>query len=298
MNGIRIGVVGCLLLCLAGMPVCAQRENKANDGMQKQYAAMVASLNLSVEQQTTFNDKVKALQDGLAAWDQQHREQMGKLEQDLRTADKDAKPKLQEQLRPLKEERSKLEASLRKAVMDVLTSEQQQRLAGLKIYQEKEYPTMVKVLVLNVDQDAKLKDAATAYAAGQGKWEQENGEKAHQLEQQIKEAQNTLNAIRAQREKLETDLNAAVKAVLTPEQQQSWKAYKLQKEIVGRLAKAKLTDEQVGKIKTMCEQTVKDNADAPPTGGRGNEVVGKLYQSIVDQVLTDAQRTEMKSGGR
>ena len=298
-------VGGMLLVLLTGMQAFAQRGEKQKDALQGDFAAMATALNLSADQQTQITEKLKAMHDGMANWEQQHPE-MKKLRAETRSEDKDTAAKAQDQLNTLMEDRSKLEASLKKAVFDVLTPEQQQTYAGLMVYKEKNYADMVKVLVLTVDQDAKLKDAAKAYAAGKSQWEQENGEKARQLQQQINEAQKTLNALQATqktltapKDKLETDLHAAVMAVLTPDQQVAWKAYKLEQEVVNKFNKAKLTDEQIGKIKALCEQAVKDNPQ-PGAGSRGgNEIVGKLTQTVTDTILTDAQKEEMKkTGGR
>ena len=300
----RFWKVGLALLLLTSSRAFAAPTLAPKDALPAEYAAMVTQLSLNADQQTALREKVQAMQTGLTGWDQQHREQMNKLRTEFQQADTDtgAKMKIAEQFRLLQEERGKLDASLRKEITNVLTPEQQQTWTGLTEYHKQEFGLLVKVLGLNADQDGKLKAATKDYATGQTKWEQENGDKERQLEQQLREISVALQTLRATKDKLKADETAAVTTQLTADQQIAWIAYKLHQHASQVFFQLKLTAEQQDKLKALCTQTAKDQhqpiIDGNIAGSEASEASVKLIQLIQKTVLTDAQRTAMKSSIR
>ena len=289
------------LLLVPALRILAQPEIAPTNrkGAEGQIVQMARELNLTNDQQAKMNEKMAAMKAALDAWGKDNRDKLDKLQNDLRAAEqannKEAVQQLRGQLTALQNERNSLQAKYRKDIMDVLTPEQQATWAGLLAYQQGEFAMVRKMVQLTPEQEAKLKEQAKACAAAQAKWDQENGEKSRQLEQQIQELQTALTALRASQNKLNADNHAAIAAILTPEQQADLAAARLQQDMLGRLYRVKLTEEQLGKIKPLCQAAAADISKLSANDEKARrQAMEKLYQTICDQVLTDAQRAELK----
>lgn len=203
-----------------------------------EYAVMAKELNMPDDQQVRFSEKIQIMNTALSEWDKQNKEQIAKLKADQKAA-RDAKDANQEQavaaqLKQLTDTRNDMSAKLRKDVMDVLTPAQKQQWVGISFYNTSEYPAMVTALKVTPAQEAQLKAKVADHGIALSKWDQENTANVQKLEQQIKDAQAALDALKtqrstllAQRTKLESDQKVAVAAAITPEQQKAWQAIKL-----------------------------------------------------------------------
>lgn len=255
-------------------------------------------LHLTEDQNAKVKEMTTAQRTAVEEWNKQNQDKLDKLRADAKAAEqagnKDEAQKLRQQLQTLQDARNAIDTKYWKDVIDLLNPEQKLTLLANREYQQGDYMTIRKQVQLTPEQEAQLKDQAKTYAAAEMKWDEANGEKARQLDQQIKEAQAALTALRAEQEKLNADNRTAILAILTPEQQTALAGAKLQQEMLKRLS-MKLTEEQAGKCKPLCEAASKDISQLKPDDTKGRaEIVNKLYQIIVDQVLTDAQRAELQ----
>ena len=175
----------------------------------------------------------------------------------------------------------------------MLNPDQQITLASLELMRQGDFAQLRKTVNLTPDQLTMIEAQAKTYAAAQAKWEQDNGEKVKQLEQQIADAQAALATLSAEQEKLAADNHAALLALLTPEQRTSLAVTQLQQEVLGRMKTVKLTDDQVAKFTPLCQAAANELQQLPAANEQARQpIVDKLYQSLYDQVLTDAQRAE------
>jgi len=79
-------------------------------------------------------------------------------------------------------------------------------------------------------------------------------------------------------------------AVLTPEQKATWDQYMFVRGVKSRFSAAKVTDEQVEKVKAAY---VKGTAGVDMADNKArNAAMGKLYQMIENEILTPEQRTD------
>jgi len=203
----RIGVYFCglCLLLVIGLPVLAKNPKQApRPAVKGEWAAMVKQCNLTADQQTAVNDKVKAMNAALTDWDAKNKDQVDKLKADIKAA-KEANDK------------------------------------------------------------AKLKD----------------------LNAQQKTLMTGRDAIQQQSRR-------EIMTLLTPEQQQTWAVYQLQIEVKRHFNKAKLTDDQLAKIKPLCENTQQGLAKLTAGEAKGRKaLMNKLFADVAQQILTDDQRALM-----
>jgi len=139
------------------------------------------------------------------------------------------------------------------------------------------YAAMVKVLNLTADQQAKVTEKTQALAATLKEWDTNNKEKMDKLTAELKAAKEAkdkaaikkagadIAAAKGERAALEKAGRKEILAVLTPEQQQAWALYQYQDGVLKRFTWAKLTDEQVTKVKALCETALKES-NALPAG--------------------------------
>ncbi len=294
-------VVVFISLCVLLLPalVTAQRAGGADAtpqmrGGKGQALVLPPEVHLTDEQTTKINTLTTAMQTELDAWDKAHNDEMNKMLTDARaTKDRNEAQRLYGQMMTLRDTRTEIETKYHRQMMDVLTPDQQATYWGWQAYRQGEYAQIAKALQLTPEQDAKMKEQAKVYGAAKAKWDKENGDKAAQLEQQLREAQMALMALRAVEDKLTADNHAAIMAILTPEQQTALEVNRLQQEVMMRF-RVKLTDDQQAKVKTLCEAAAADIAKL----SAGNEkdrrpVVEKLAQTISDQVLTAEQKASL-----
>lgn len=194
---------GLLLLALA-LPAAAQKAAKPKSALRGEWASMVKECNLTADQQAKLEEKVAAMNKAVADWDAQHKEQMDKLNAEIKAA-KEAKDKarlkeLSAQKKPLDVERAALIAEHRNGIMELLT----------------------------------------------------------------------------------------------PEQKTAWAVYQLQREVLGKFKKAKLTEDQIAKIKPLCEAAQAELAKLGADDTKGQKAVKeKLFADVEQQILTAEQRALM-----
>ncbi len=272
------------------------KQPKLATAPKSEFSGLTTDLNLTTEQQAQLDQKASEMQTALNDWNAKNKDQMSQLRKDMKTAtDKADAEKMQADLKALEDERTAIEAKYRKDMIAILTPDQQATWAAHKIYLKNDYAPMVKTCQLSPQQEQQIKDKVKETAAADNKWSQDNGDNVSKLEKQIKEAQAALAKVKADEAKIMTDGDAAVVKILTPEQQDAWAGYKLQQSTMAHFAKLTLTDDQKTKAKTLCDATAKDikQLAAGDTKGR-KDAETKLVKSITDQVLTDAQKEEMK----
>lgn len=125
--------------------------------------------------------------------------------------------------------------------------------------------------------NASLKDARKA------------GDKA-----KIKDLQGQLKPLQDQRTGIIKQFNNDVTGLLTPDQQLTWNSYQLQQQMKKYFAKAKLTDEQIAKIKLLCDDTAAAMAKLTADDNKGKaKLLRGLEAKIDNDILTDDQRAAM-----
>ena len=89
-----------------------------------------------------------------------------------------------------------------------------------------------------------------------------------------------------------TKNQAAIKALLTPEQQGTWEGVKAGQSMEARFGMAQLTDDQKAKIKELAKAAGKDISTAKDDAA-ALEVKGKLAKKVIAEVLTDVQAAKL-----
>ena len=282
----------------------AAREARRNsDATSLDLASVAAELNLTADQQARITEKINAMKTALADWEKQNQDKINKARADAQAADQagdhEGARKAIEQVRPLAGERLQIETDFQSQVMDVLTPEQRAAYAGLKMLQDREFIAMLKAINPTPEQETQLKDKAKAMGAALAKWDYDNGANVRTLEKQVMDAQAALQPLRDQRDKLTADQRTALLTILTPDQKVALTAARLQEQVTGGRERSQLTDEQVAKVKAICEQAVKDAGPTIETDRNAAEALrSKVAQAIRDQVLTDAQRAQLDAAGK
>ncbi len=282
----------------------AAREGRGRDeGLPREWDAMATELGLSPEQKGQLLEKARALHTALADFDAQNQErirQMREAAQDAeRSADREVLRRVWDPMRKLQMERGQIEADFQKQMMELLTPAQKDAYAGLKILQDREFQAILKDAGLSPEQESQLKDKARTLGVALAKWESENGEKLRSLEKQIDEAQVVLRPLREARDALVSGQRTEMLAILTPEQKQSIAVARLQETMVGRIGRGQLSEDQIAKIKTICTQAVSDAGPADLMDPQTGEALRtRIAKDVREQVLTEAQRTQLDSGSR
>ncbi len=109
-------------------------------------------------------------------------------------------------------------------------------------------------------------------------------------EEEVKRVRAERTKVRAERNKIRDESRKAILAVLTPEQKVKWDEYQFVLQIKGRYSAAKLTDEQIEKIKAA-HVKVAAGVDMNDKEAK-RAAMGKLHAMIEKDILTPAQRTE------
>ena len=104
----------------------------------------------------------------------------------------------------------------------------------------------------------------------------------------IKALQKELKELHAKRNEIDADGQAAIMAVLTDEQKATWNQWQVIRVIQIKLAKAKLTQDQLEAIKAEYVRAAV-GVDLSNAKDREN-LTKKLYMHVQKEVLTDAQR--------
>jgi len=171
-----------------------------------------------------------------------------------------------------------------------------------------ENAAMVKVLDLTADQQARIKEKEQTLAETLKTWDANNKERLDNLTTELKAAKQArdkaaikkagadLDAVKSERDALKKAGQKDILALLTPEQQQAWTLYRFQQGMLKRFTGAKLTDEQVAKVKELSANALKEFNALPDNEKKGRRKVNEtLVKTIQEQVLTGEQREAMKA---
>ncbi len=262
---------------------------------QGDVATMAKELHLSDDQVTQLIEKLAEMRTTVNNWTAAHKDQQDKLRSALDAAqqakDKVAAQRIQLQLRVLTDELAGIQSKGQQELLAILTPEQQLAWSANRLLQQGDFAAVQKLVPLTPDQLMRLKEQAKTFAVAQSKWKDANGDKVQQLQQQIRDAQDALGALMADQDKLAADNRTALYALLTPEQQLALLTAQTQQDMLARLKKAQLTDVQIDAAKSLCATAAKKIITIPATVNKARtEATVKLYQTICDEVLTDAQR--------
>jgi len=160
---------GLFLLLVIGLPTMAKAPKPAvpKSAIKGEWAVMVKECSLTADQQTKLEEKVKAMNAALTDWDTRHKEQLTKLNADIKAA-KDAKDQeklrgLRQQLKMLQADRNGLQQQHRKGILNLLTPEQRQTWAVYNI--QLDVTRRFAKVKLTDDQRAKIKTLCEATLA-------------------------------------------------------------------------------------------------------------------------------------
>lgn len=143
---------------------------------------------------------------------------------------------------------------------------------------------MAKVCGLSQEQTDKIIAANKLRHEAMKAFNDANGAKIKALQKELKE-------LHAKRNEIDADGQAAIMAVLTDEQKATWNQWQVIRVIQIKLAKAKLTEDQLEAIKAEYVRAAV-GVDLSNAKDREN-LTKKLYMHVQKEVLTDAQRLEL-----
>jgi Spy/CpxP family protein refolding chaperone len=177
---------------------------------------------------------------------------------------------------------------------------------GSKEAVDAEVAQMISECKLTAEQQEALKEKAKAKVEALEAWNKENAEKIKAAEEAAKTARSSgtgaargkgpseLKTLEDSRDAATAQADAAMLAVLTPEQQAAWKGYKLFETVSAKYRKANPTEEELAKIKSLCAAAAQQMGE-PNSGDKkakkgSADVEGKLRWAIEEAVLTPEQR--------
>ena len=162
------------------------------------------------------------------------------------------------------------------------------------------YGDMVKVCALSDEQQAKVKEIEKSRDKATKAFYADNGEKLKASQASLTEAcktkdQETIQkamkdyqATMAPLGEIQKYAHAQVMGVLTPEQKSTWQQNQVLNNIKAVFYRAKLTDDQLAKVKAACADLAKDK-DA-----KTEDIIRKLSDEVRG-MLTDEQKEAMKA---
>jgi Spy/CpxP family protein refolding chaperone len=164
---------------------------------------------------------------------------------------------------------------------------------------------------LTADQQATLKEKVKVKVAALEAWLKTNGEKLKAAQEAAKAARAgtdeaakkkaaaDLRAIETERDSALAQADAAILAVLTPEQKADWDAARLYQTTIARYKKTNPTEEQQAKIKAVCKAAAAELAglkdDDKKTKQARAAVPGKLKFAIEEAILTPEQKAAVQA---
>lgn len=172
--------------------------------------------------------------------------------------------------------------------------------AAAKIPLAEQLDLMVKELKLTEAQQTAVKARLDKLRDDLAKWDKDNAEKLTVLRAEALKARQAkdpeaakrvggqLKELEDRRNKLVSDAQAEVLALLTPEQVLTWRAVELLWQVNQAFQKVQFTDEQVRTIRQMCTDAAKRLASNPDADE--DQVLQKLIDDVESKVLTDKQR--------
>jgi len=162
---------------------------------------------------------------------------------------------------------------------------------------------------LTADQQATFKEKVAAKVAALEAWLKANGEKLKAAQDAAKTARSgtddaakkkagaDLKALETERNAALTQADAAILAVLTPEQVAAWDGAKLYNTTIGRYKKVNPTEEQTAKIKAICNAAAAELAglkdDDKKSKAARAAVPAKLKFAIEEVILTPEQKASV-----
>jgi Spy/CpxP family protein refolding chaperone len=164
-----------------------------------------------------------------------------------------------------------------------------------------EYAIMAGELKFTAEQKADLAAKVKARDEAVSAWENANRDKLKAAQETVKKARESgdkqgaekageeLKALRGAMEKIQADAAAAIRAVLTPEQQQAWEGFSLSRQAMARYKKVDLAEDQQKKIRELCNAAGKEVA-----GGKAKDEVRKALEKDIAALLTPAQKDALK----
>ena len=164
-----------------------------------------------------------------------------------------------------------------------------------------EYAIMASELKLTAEQKADLAAKVKAKEEALNAWENANRDKLKAAQEAVKKGRESgdkqaaekaaeeLKTLRGAMENIQADATAAIRAVLTPEQQQAWEGFSLYRQAMARYKKADLTEDQQKKIRELCNAAGKEVA-----AGKAKGEVWKTLEKDIAALLTPAQKEALK----
>jgi Spy/CpxP family protein refolding chaperone len=178
----------------------------------------------------------------------------------------------------------------------------QKKAKGLK----GEYAIMVKILEMDEDQQAKLKQAVADRRAALAAWQKgPNGAKYQDLRKayaearkagkkdELKQLREQMKSLQQERARLMAEQSAKIQALLTPEQKLKWSGFTLYRDCMRRYKRLNPKEDQTKLVREMCAAAAKELGDKSDRKARG-AAMRKLQKDIEEKVLDDAQREELK----
>ena len=169
-----------------------------------------------------------------------------------------------------------------------------------------EYAIMASVLGFDDAQKAKLVEAVEASKAALQQWrEGPDGKKFLEVgkayeaarkaddKDKAKQLRDELKTIRESHAKVEQACKQRIMDVLTDEQKSRWAAFNIERQVLRRLSKAELTDDQKKQVKDLCAEAAKSIESAKDNKAK-SAAERKLMTDVQEKVLTDAQREALK----
>jgi len=176
-----------------------------------------------------------------------------------------------------------------------------------------EYAIMTAECKLTEEQQNTLKAKVAARRDAQEAWMKTNGSKLESLQEAVKKpkdpndkeaikrASEELKALEADRLKIQATFEADLKALMTPEQQALWGAFRLYRPLMGRYKKLNLTEEQTKKVKDASAAAAKElgevKGDDKEARKAKADVAAKLRKTVEETILTAEQREILNKPG-
>jgi Spy/CpxP family protein refolding chaperone len=171
------------------------------------------------------------------------------------------------------------------------------------------YAQIAKEINLSEEQVKKMAEAIKVRDAELRTWRNDpaKGGKLKELSQELrkpevrkdkekrKEITAQMKPLQTEMREAEAKLNAAVMAVLTPKQQQQWKAAAFYLNVTGRMRRAQLTEEQIAKAKELCAPAAKKIAALGPKDRKQRNQIMKELQASLQALLTPEQKEKLKA---
>ncbi|MBI5723838.1 MAG: hypothetical protein HZA50_07770 [Planctomycetes bacterium] len=117
---------------------------------------------------------------------------------------------------------------------------------------------MARTLGFSDELKAKLLEKVKAGKAAQDAWEKDNAPKVKQLQEEIGKLKQELKALEDAKNAMLSDQKNQVRELISPEQNEAWQKHRLKMQMLGQYRQMALTDEQKGKIGTLCDEAAKE----------------------------------------